>query len=144
MDNNSIMLDLKKTNNKIIKMLSNRYKKMKLDITPNQSKIIMFINNNKEVTSNDIGKWIHSNKSSLSKVLNNLEKNNYIIREEDKNDTRKKIVKLTNKGEKIVTILEEDAKEVSNLLMISIKKDEYDTFKKVLDKVEMNIERMNL
>ena len=144
MENNSIMLDLKKTNKKVINMLSNRYKKMKLDITPNQSKILMIIHQNDSVTSNDIGKYIHSNKSSLSKVLNNLEKNNYIIREEDKNDTRKKIVKLTNKGEKIVKILEEDAKEVSKLLMISIKKEEYDTFKKVLDKVEMNIERMNL
>ena len=73
-------------------MLSNRYKKMKLDITPNQSKILMIIHQNDSVTSNDIGKYIHSNKSSLSKVLNNLEKNNYITREADKNDTRKKIV----------------------------------------------------
>ena len=142
--NDSIMLDLKKTNNKIIKMLSNRYKKMKLDITPNQSKIIMFIYKNKEVTSNDIGKWIHTNKSSLSKVLNNLEKNKYITREEDKNDTRKKIVKLTIKGEKIVKILENDANEVSKLLMINIKKEEYTTFKMVLEKVENNIERMSL
>ena len=142
--NDSIMLDLKKTNNKIIKMLSNRYKKMKLDITPNQSKIIMFIYKNKEVTSNDIGKWIHTNKSSLSKVLNNLEKNKYITREEDKNDTRKKIVKLTIKGGKIVKILENDANEVSKLLMINKKKEEYTTFKMVLEKVENNIERMSL
>ena len=142
--NDSIMLDLKKTNNKIIKMLSNRYKKMKLDITPNQSKILMFIYKNKKVTSNDIGKWIHTNKSSLSKVLNNLEKNKYITREEDKNDTRKKIVKLTIKGEKIVKILEDDAYEVSKLLMINIKKEEYNTFKMVLEKVESNIERMSL
>ena len=47
MHDESIMLVLKKTNKKIIKMLSNRYKEMNLDITPNQSKILMFIYNNK-------------------------------------------------------------------------------------------------
>lgn len=144
MKTQSIMLDLKKTNKKILNMLATRYKKMKLDITPNQSKILMFIHEKQEVTSNEIGKYIHVNKSSLSKVLNNLEKNNYIIRIEDKKDTRKKIVKLTDKSNKIIEILEKDAEEVSRLLMIGIKKEEYETFKKVLDKVEMNIERDNL
>lgn len=138
------MLDLKKTNKKIMKMLSNRYRDMKLDVTPNQSKILMFINENKEVTANDIGKYIHSNKSSLSKVLNNLEKNGYIERIEDKNDTRKKIIKLTNKSLKIVDTLDKDASELSELLMVGIKKEEYDTFKRVLDKVEINIERINI
>jgi len=144
MKTQSIMLDLKKTNKKILNMLATRYKKMKLDITPNQSKILMFIHEKKEVTSNEIGKYIHVNKSSLSKVLNNLEKNKYIVRIEDEKDTRKKIIKLTSKSNKIVDILEKDAEEVSKLLMIGIKKEEYETFKKVLDKVEMNIERDNL
>ena len=72
MKEKSIMLDLKKTNKKILKVLSDRYKDMKLDVTPIQSKILMFIYENKEVESKDIGKWVHTNKSSLSKVLNNL------------------------------------------------------------------------
>lgn len=144
MKEKSIMLDLKKTNKKILKVLSDRYKDMKLDVTPIQSKILMFIYENKEVESKDIGKWVHTNKSSLSKVLNNLENKDYIVRTSDKVDTRKKIIKLTDKGVKIVRVLDEDAKEISNLLMIGINKDEYDTFKRVLDKVEMNIERMKI
>lgn len=142
MSGKSIMLDLKKTNKKIIKMLSNRYKDMKLDVTPNQSKILMYIYDNKEVESKDIGKWVHTNKSSLSKVLNILENKGYIIRIEDKEDTRKKIIKLADKGLEVVKILDGDAKEVSKKLTIGISEEEYDTFKRVLDKVEMNIERM--
>ena len=137
----SIMLDLKKTNKKIMKLLSNRYKYMKLNITPNQSKVLMYIYENNNITSNDIGKWVHVNKSTLSKMLNNLERNGYIIRESSKVDTRKKNIELTSKALKVVKILESDAKKVSELLMIGIKKDEYDTFKRVLEKVEMNIER---
>ena len=144
MQDESIMLDLKKTNKRILKMLSNRYKDMKLDVTPIQSKILMFIYENKEVESKDIGERIHTNKSSLSKVLNNLECKDYIVRSGNKLDTRKKIIKLTDKGIKTVKVLHKDAKEISNLLMIGINKDEYDTFKRVLDKVEMNIERMKI
>ncbi len=144
MKNDSIMLDLKKTNKKIIKLLSSRFKDMKLNITPNQSKILMFLSDNENVSSNDIGKCIHVNKSTLSKMLNSLERNGFIIRKNSKIDTRKKNIILTNKALKIINILKDDAERISKELMINVKKDEYDTFKRVLDKVEMNIERIKL
>lgn len=144
MKNDSIMLDLKKTNKKIIKLLSSRFKDMKLNITPNQSKILMFLSDNENVSSNDIAKCIHVNKSTLSKMLNSLERNGFIIRKNSKIDTRKKNIILTNKALKIINILKDDAERISKELMINVKKDEYDTFKRVLDKVEMNIERIKL
>ncbi len=144
MHDESIMLVLKKTNKKIIKMLSNRYKEMNLDITPNQSKILMFIYNNKEVEAKEIGDRVHTNKSSLSKVLNNLENKGYITRTGDKDDTRKKIIRLANKGLKVVEIIESDAMIIGKELMKGINKEEYSTFKSVLEKVEDNIERMTV
>ena len=144
MKNDSIMLDLKKTNKKIIKLLSSRFKDMKLNITPNQSKILMFLSDNENVSSNDIAKCIHVNKSTLSKMLNSLERNGFIIRKNSKIDTRKKNIILTNKALKIINILKDDAERISKELMINVKKDEYDTFKRVLEKVEMNIERIKL
>ena len=144
MHDESIMLVLKKTNKKIIKMLSNRYKEMNLDITPNQSKILMFIYNNKEVEAKEIGDRVHTNKSSLSKVLNNLENKGYITRTGDKDDTIKKIIRLANKGLKVVEIIESDAMIIGKELMKGINKEEYSTFKSVLEKVEDNIERMTV
>ena len=117
---------------------------MNLNITPNQSKILMFLSDNENVSSNDIGKCIHVNKSTLSKMLNSLERNGFITRENSKIDTRKKSIILTNKALKIINILKDDAERISKELMINVKKDEYDTFKRVLEKVEMNIERIKL
>ena len=87
--------------------------------------------------------FLSMNKQKINKDILDINKD-YIVRTSDKVDTRKKIIKLTDKGVKIVRVLDEDAKEISNLLMIGINKDEYDTFKRVLDKVEMNIERMKI
>ena len=48
------------------------------------------------------------------------------------------------KALKIINILKDDAERIGKELMINVKKDEYDTFKRVLEKVEMNIERIKL
>ena len=143
MKKNGIVFDIKKTNNLLLKALSERYKEMMIDITPIQSKVLMTIYESKEeVTGAYIEKKVHCNKSSMSSILNSLEKKGYITKTGDKKDTRKKIIKLTNRALSLIRILERDAKEVENNLMIGITVDEYEAFKWVLDKIEMNIERM--
>ena len=143
MKKNGIVFDIKKTNNLLLKALSERYKEMMIDITPIQSKVLMTIYESKEeVTGAYIEKKVHCNKSSMSSILNSLEKKGYITKTGDKKDTRKKIIKLTNRALSLIRILERDAKEVEHNLMIGITVDEYEAFKWVLDKIEMNIERM--
>ena len=143
MKKNGIVFDIKKTNNLLLKALSERYKEMMIDITPIQSKVLMTIYESKEeVTGAYIEKKVHCNKSSMSSILNSLEKKGYITKTGDKKDTRKKIIKLTNRALSLIRILERDAKKVENNLMIGITVDEYEAFKWVLDKIEMNIERM--
>ena len=143
MKKNGIIFDIKKTNNLLLKALSERYKEMMIDITPIQSKVLMTIYESKEeVTGAYIEKKVHCNKSSMSSILNSLEKKGYITKTGDKKDTRKKIIKLTNRALSLIRILERDAKKVENNLMIGITVDEYEAFKWVLDKIEMNIERM--
>ena len=143
MKKNGIVFDIKKTNNLLLKALSERYKEMMIDITPIQSKVLMTIYESKEeVTGAYIEKKVHCNKSSMSSILNSLVKKGYITKTGDKKDTRKKIIKLTNRALSLIRILERDAKEVEHNLMIGITVDEYEAFKWVLDKIEMNIERM--
>ena len=143
MKKNGIVFDIKKKYNLLLKALSERYKEMMIDITPIQSKVLMTIYESKEeVTGAYIEKKVHCNKSSMSSILNSLVKKGYITKTGDKKDTRKKIIKLTNRALSLIRILERDAKEVEHNLMIGITVDEYEAFKWVLDKIEMNIERM--
>ena len=143
MDRVTVMLDFKRINGKIHKALTNSLKNYSLDITPVQSRIILFIEEKKEVTATDILDNFNSiNKSTLSEILNNLEKNNYISRKEAKDDSRKKIIYLTDKAREVINVLKKNFDNVAHKVLDDISNDEYDTFKKMLDKMERNIDKL--
>lgn len=143
MDRVTVMLDFKRINGKIHKALTNSLKNYSLDITPVQSRIILFIEEKKEVTATDIlDKFNSINKSTLSEILNNLEKNNYISRNEFKDDSRKKIICLTEKANEVIAVLKKNFDSVAHSVLDSISKEEYEAFKKILDKMERNIDEL--
>ena len=139
----SVMLDFKRINGKIHKALTNRLKEYEIDITPVQGRILMFIDESKDVTATDIIERFKSvNKSTLSEVLNNMEKNDYIIRSEAEYDSRKKIIRLTDKSKDIVKILKKNFDTIAHRVLDDIPSEEYDQFKMILDKMERNIDKL--
>ena len=139
----SVMLDFKRINGKIHKALSSSLKQYEVDITPVQGRILMFISERKEVTATDIIERFDSiNKSTLSEILNNLEKNKYIIRTEDIIDSRKKIIRLTDKSMCVVKKLKDNFDNVAHKVLDGISNEEYEAFKSILGKMERNIEKI--
>lgn len=139
----SVMLDFKRINGKIHKALSSSLKQYEVDITPVQGRILMFISERKEVTATDIIERFDSiNKSTLSEILNNLEKNKHIIRTEDVIDSRKKIIRLTDKSMCVVKELKDNFDNVAHKVLDGISNEEYEAFKSILDKMERNIEKI--
>jgi DNA-binding MarR family transcriptional regulator len=138
-----VMLDLKRVNGKIHRALTNSLKEYDIDITPVQGRILMFIDENKEVTATSIiDKFNSINKSTLSEILNNLEKNGYIVRNGSKEDSRKKILLLTDKSKDVIMILKRNFDKVAHKVLDDIPKEEYDSFKMVLDKIERNVDKL--
>ena len=143
MNKKSVMLDFKRINGKIHKALSSSLKQYEVDITPVQGRILMFISERKEVTATDIIERFDSiNKSTLSEILNNLEKNKHIIRTEDVIDSRKKIIRLTDKSMCVVKELKDNFDNVAHKVLDGISNEEYEAFKSILDKMERNIEKI--
>ena len=139
----SVMLDLKRVNGKIHKALTNSIKGYNIDITPVQGRILMFIDESDEVTATSIIERFKSiNKSTLSEILNNLEKNNYIVRREAEYDSRKKLIVLTDKSKDVIMILKKNFDKVAHKVLDDISEEEYETFKTILDKMERNIDKI--
>ncbi len=139
----SIMLDLKRINSKIHKALTNSLKKYDIDITPVQGRILMFIDEGEKVTATDIIERFKSiNKSTLSEILNNLEKNGYVNRLESENDSRRKIISLSDKAEEVINILKKNFDNVAHKVLNDVSKEEYHAFKIILDKMERNIDKI--
>lgn len=139
----SITLDIKIVNGKIHKAISNKCRDNNLDITPVQGRLLMFINDKNEVTATDILKELNSvNKSTLSEILNVMEKNDLIKRVESKNDSRKKLLVLTSKAKVIVNHMKEDFESINRDALEGISKKDIEIFKDVLEKIGRNMDKL--
>ncbi len=144
MRENSIILEINEINLAIFKMISARYKKMNLDVTPVQSRIIMYIyENNEALCQKDIEKFITCNKSTLSSVLQTMEKNGLIERVDSQSDFRRKIIHLTEKSLNVVHLLKKDDEYLSQIISQDITEQEIASFQEVIKKMKKNIERIN-
>ncbi|MDE5889113.1 MAG: MarR family transcriptional regulator [Bacilli bacterium] len=143
MQNSSIMVDLNEVNMSIFKAISARYKELGLDVTPVHSRIIMFLYDcDIPICQKDIERFVSCNKSTMSAVLNTMEKNELIVRSDSLEDSRMKIIKLTDKSKKIADVLRKDKEKIDELLSLDISDEEYAEFNRILNKIRKNIERI--
>ncbi len=143
MQNSSIMVEFNEVNMEIFKKVSARYKELGLDVTPVHSRIIMFLyDSDRLVCQKDIERFVSCNKSTMSSILNTMEKKDLIIRVDSSEDSRMKIIKLTDKSKKIADVLRNDKEKIDELLNLNISEEEYAEFNRILNKIRKNIERI--
>ncbi len=143
MKKTAVLLDFKRINGKILKSLSNSLKEYNTDITPVQGRILLYIDEKDEVTATDIiGRFQSINKSTLSEILNNLEKNGYIERKESVVDSRRKNIVLNDKAKDAIKILEKNFDKVAHIFLDNVSKDEYECFERILGKMERNLDKI--
>lgn len=137
------MLELNEVNIGIFKKLSARYKELGLDVTPVHSRIIMFLYDSKmQICQRDIERFISCNKSTMSAVLNTMERNGLIVRVDSTEDSRMKIIELTDKSKKAAKVLREDKEKIDEILVSDISEEEFVKFSHILNKIKKNIERI--
>lgn len=143
MQNSSIMINLNEVNMDIFKKISARYKELGLDVTPVHSRIIMFLYDTETaVCQKDIERVVSCNKSTMSSILNTMEKNGLIERVDSLTDSRMKIIELTDKARGIASLLRSDKEKIDEILSYEISDEEYAEFNCILNKIKKNIERI--
>ncbi len=117
-------------------------KTLEYGITEEQGRMICYLyyRKDKDIYLKNIENDIHLRKSSLTSLLNNLEKKGYIKRIVQKNDLRLKKIELTKKGDNLFCSLEKAFKESDNEVLENISKDEEKEFNRLLDKILDNYE----
>ena len=139
----SMILEMNDVALDIFKLLSTRYKKLGLEVTPVQGRIIMALySQNNLLCQRDIEASVPCNKSTLSAILNTMEKNGLITRQGSENDSRKKNIILTTKSLEIAEFLKEDNLRISKILGSNSTEDEYIIFGQILEKIKTNVERI--
>lgn len=143
MEKLSLSHEIKKINADIFRTIYNRYKKMNLEITPMHAKILLIINDSKELLcQKDLEKFISCNKSTLSSIISTMEKNDLLSRRVSETDSRINYLILSEKGLNFINFLHEDKVRNDKILVDGVTDDEYKVFLNVLEKIKKNIERI--
>ena len=132
-------LELKRLMNLIVRYFHNFADDY--DLSMNHAAIIKYLVKNKDenVYTKDIEKIFNVRSSTTSRMLTLMEFNGLIERIDDKNDTRRKIIKPTKKAIEVVNSINNKLEKVEIKLKENIKKDELDIFFKVVEQMKQNI-----
>ena len=91
------------------------------------------------VNQKDLGISLVKTKSSINKMLNALEKEEFIVKKNDPNDGRGKLIFLTDKGRAMQYEIQKKGKEMEAILLSECTKEEIKIAKSVLTKMYKNL-----
>jgi len=113
------------------------------NLSKNQPQVIKIIGIEGEMMPSTIGKYVGMNKSSLTHLVDDLEKKGIVYRKNDPQDRRKVLVSLTSKGLKCYDYLSKITAEMADEVLEHVDEEELDdliqsleTMTRVLRKVE--------
>ena len=108
-----------------------------------QAQVVCFIgeNQDKEISQRDIEQFLKCSKSSVSSLLDTLEKKGVIIREASLSDARKNIIKLSDNTIESIKHVEDNIISINKTIINNIDSDKLNIFYEVLDLMKDNIRK---
>lgn len=138
----SIGFEIKEINDLIIKkMMKAAMCEKRCMISPTQVKIIEYLCKIKDETvyQKDIEKTLNLKRSTVSGILDTMEKNNLISRKSVKEDLRLKEIVLTDYALDKLNLIKRKIKEINNALGKNISEDDLKVFYRVTKQIKQNI-----
>lgn len=140
--NKSIAIEIKKIDNLILRKLITFSKEFTdIQLSPVQIVILKYLNDNKDkiIHQKDIEDFIQNRKSTISTILDTMQKNNLIIKINSKSDARSKEIVLTNDAIVLCNKIKEHDNYFQNLLSRNIDNEDLNVFYKVLNQIKLNL-----
>ncbi len=108
-----------------------------------QAQVVCYLDDRKdeEVSQKDLEDFLKLSKSSVSSLLDTLEKKHAIIREVSKKDARKNVIKLSDNTIESIKHVENNIVNINNKIINNISEDKLNTFYEVLELMKNNIRK---
>lgn len=114
-------------------------KKQEIEIGPGQGRILFALWQKDGVPINDLVDRTLLRKSTLSELLDNLEKAGYVKREQSEEDRRKILIKLTEKTQRLQKVYIKLSIEMTKLFYKGFTEEEIDGFEIYLHRILDNL-----
>ena len=138
MKNREIIKELLNTKN----LLNQAGKKeifFEFGLTVGNYEVLSLVSDGMETIS-EISEKLSESLASLTQKTQKLESLKYLKKEKDKNDPRKNILKITEKGKKVLERVENKIEMVSTFIFKNHKKEEKEIFLKILKDLNQKLE----
>lgn len=120
--------------------LSQKFKNNAVSLTREQWTILVQLWKHDGVSQQVIADETGRDKPSTTRLLDNLERDGYIVRKADAYDRRLNLIFLTEKGKKEEKNIMKVANEALNDISIGLTEEEMQTVKNVFEKIYKNID----
>jgi DNA-binding MarR family transcriptional regulator len=121
-----------------LNQLAIEFRNKEIELTFEQFVMLRMIDLNDHLIQQDIAHHLQKDKSLIVRQMNGLIEKNYVVRHANKADKRKKNLILTPKGTEMMNRITELSFEVSNKLLSGIEVEDYNAFRRVLNKIQEN------
>ncbi len=123
----------------MINDLNKRFQKAGFSITVEQWVVLMILWKKEGQTQQELADALFKNKATMTSIIDNLEKNNLVVRISDKADRRANMIHLTYEGKQLKSTLIEIAQESLKEALTGIDTNDYEICKSVLKQIAKNI-----
>lgn len=118
--------------------LTSTFKENKIELSLEYFLILLQLQNQENVTQQDISNQLQRDKSIVLRQVNTLLDKRIVVRLPDKIDKRKKNLILTQKGYELLLEAKEISRKLSDELLAGLTETEINTFLKVLQTIQAN------
>ncbi|MGL5731601.1 MAG: MarR family winged helix-turn-helix transcriptional regulator [Bacteroidales bacterium] len=131
-----LLMQIIKTQNSFKSKVQAQLNTMNLDITFEMLQVLVKLWKEDGINQQELSRRLLKDKSSLSYVLNNLEKRKLIIRKEDSSDKRNKLLILTDKGLDLKDIFDPAMNNIYKDLSLELNESDVDYMYTELEKID--------
>lgn len=112
-----------------------------INITPEQYLVLDILWEKQSLSQQNIADIIQKDKNSVTKIIDSLEKKDFVVRVVDKNDRRINKIELTKEGLALEKITTDVAINFMNDVVKGIDKQDLDNFVNVMLQMKNNLEK---
>lgn len=113
-----------------------------LDYSMIEMRILGEIGRHPSITANELTKWLNIKKSYLSRKLSKLERESYIFKEKDSEDSRSLQLYLTDKGKELNSYVEEQSDKKVLALLEPLDQESYQELVAAMNAIEKILYRV--
>ena len=121
------------------RIFTKKLKDYGIEINPAQGRIMFVLWRNDNISINELAKQTSLGKSTLTSMLDRLEKSGYIKRVPSRQDRRKIMIERTEKDKSFQDLYVQISKDMSNLYFKGLSKEEMSQFEEYLKRIFDNL-----